>query len=240
MKNILFSLVFIGLAFSLQAQKNKSTRVKLGEEPAQPAADSQFQFYRTIYEQGLRYNDLNTSTQALHAMIALHPDEKTLLDSLAMVYFQRGAWGQCALVATDVMKTEPNKPSMLELRAVSYQSLGMPMESLKDFETLYPLTKNPYHLYEIASLQFSVRRYGECETTLIQLLGDESIKDKKLVLGTGQNQQEVPMPAACLNMRGVLDLEQGKPETAKAYLEAAIKIMPDFALAKNNLAAANK
>lgn len=240
MKKILFSLILVSLTFSVQAQKNKNSKKEPVAKPASSDSDAQFQLYRSIYEQGLRYNDLNTSTQALHAMIALRPEEKTLLDSLAMVYFQRGAWSQCAIVSTDALKNEPNKPSMLELRAISYQSLGMPKESLADFETLYPLTQNPYHLYEIAGLQYSIRRYGECEASLIKLLGDESIKDKKLPLGTGKQRQDVPMIAACLNMRGVLDLEQGKKESALTYLEAAIKIMPDFALANNNLAAAKK
>jgi tetratricopeptide (TPR) repeat protein len=230
---------------SVNAQKNKASKsdratTSAPAEQNASASDAQFKLYRAIYEQGLRYNDLNTSTQALHVMIALRPEDKTLLDSLALVYFQRGAWGQCALVSTEVLKENPEKTSMLELRAVSYQSLGMGMESLADFEKLYPLTNNPYHLYEIASLQFSIRRYGECEATLVKLMGDESIKDKKLVLGSGQQKQDVPMVAACLNMRGVLDLQQGKSESAKAYLEAALKIMPDFELAKNNLAAANK
>ncbi|MEM0995906.1 MAG: hypothetical protein AAGN35_02455 [Bacteroidota bacterium] len=232
-------LLFVStLALPASAQKKK----KGDAEPAVTAAPSNaggsdlYTTYEKMYTQGLRYNDLAISTHAMHAMIALRPRETALKDSLSRLYFQRGAWAQCILVGTEVLQEQPENNAVLELRAVSYQSVGLPKESLEDFEKLYVRTKNPYHLYEIATLQFNIRRFGECEASIGRLLQDESIKDKTITLGAGERRQEVPMAAAVLNMRGVVDLEQGKKESAKQYLEAALKIQPDFELAKNNLA----
>jgi tetratricopeptide (TPR) repeat protein len=239
MKTALLSLLLLALTLPVSAQKNKKdTPAPAVEEKS--GTDEQFKFYRSLYEQGLQYNDLNVATDAMHSMIALQPGKTELLDSLALLYFHRNAWAQCALVSTDALKKNPEKASLLELRAVSYQSLGMPIESLEDFEKLYQLGKNPYHLYEIATLQYSIKRFGECEVSVTKLMNDPEIKDKNIALGGGDNRQEVPLLAAALNIRGVLDLEQGKKDSAKTWFETALKMKPDFILAKNNLAVAEK
>ncbi|HHG86271.1 MAG TPA: hypothetical protein ENJ82_16090 [Bacteroidetes bacterium] len=227
---LLFVPLFLSITLTVSAQKKN--------KHADPALEkgANYQMQERIYMQGLKYNDLAISTQALYNMMVIHPDDLSLKDSLARMYFQRGAWGQCILVANEILENKPNSESILELRAVSHQTIGMPKEALKDFEKLYGISKNPYHLYEISTIQYSIRRFGECENNIEILLRSDEIKDKKMVLGNAQQQQEVPFVVACLNLRGVLDMEQGKKETARKFFDAAIKVMPDFQLAKNNLA----
>jgi tetratricopeptide (TPR) repeat protein len=243
MKNtvIVLAIAFTALcSFSgdLCAQKTKANPEST-PSPAQPQFGTAH--FKSVFDRALRYNDLGVASEAVYQMLSISPANEIYLDTLAVLYFQRSAWPQTILVCNDLLAKEPNKPSALELRAIAHQNVGMIKESLADFEILYPITKNSYHLYEIAAMQYTMRRYGECDATLGKLLKDPEIKDKKIDINASQNErQSVPLAAACHNMAGVMLLEQGrKPEAAGAF-KAALELFPDFVLAKNNLKEAEK
>ncbi|MCS7086074.1 MAG: tetratricopeptide repeat protein, partial [Bacteroidia bacterium] len=52
--------------------------------------------------------------------------------------------------------------------------------------------------------------------------------------------QEVKFKAAALNVKGVLYKDKGDKASAKKFFEEALKIEPEFELAKNNLEELNK
>ena len=244
MKNTLlvFAIAFgaLGSVNSLQAQKTKGKT-----EPAPSPAPAQPQFgtahYKSVFDRAVRYNDLAVASDAVYQLLSISESNANFLDTLAVLYFQRSAWPQTILVCNDLLAKEPNKASSLELRAIAHQSIGMIKESLADFEALYPLTKNLYHLYEIAAMQYTIKRFGECDVTLGKLLNDPEIKDKKIEINASQNErQSVPLAAACHNMAGVMLLEQGRKADAAKAFEEALKLFPDFVLAKNNLKEAQK
>ncbi len=238
---LLASLALGFLNSSVVAQKSKGKNTPVETTPAFEVAKSgtdagSFKIYHQIYESAILYNDFAVATDAMYHMIALEPNNAALKDTLAALYFQRGAWPQVVLVTSEVLAVNAENQGALELRAVANQSIGRAKESLEDYEGLYKRTKSPYHLYEIAALQFSMKRFGECELSIRQLLASEEIKDKTIVISVQDGRsQDVPLPAAVMNLNGVLDLEQGKKATAKAFFENAIKIYPEFILAKNNL-----
>ncbi len=250
MKSIAFRFVLLiaavfALCSSGWAQKVKEKPVagetKSVTDAPKGGVDPQYQRYHQIYESALNYNDYAVATDALYHLIALQPQNVALKDTLAAVYFQRGAWPQVVLLTTEILKANPENQGALELRAIANQSLNRAKESLEDYEALYKKTQNPYHIYEIAALQLSMKRFGECEGSIKVLLGDQSIKDKTIVITVQDGRsQDVPLPAAAFNLNGVLDMEQGKKDSAKAYFETAIKIYPEFLLAKNNLEALEK
>lgn len=222
------------------AQKGKKTpqvdtlRV-VSANPANSSAEP-FKIYRQIYNASIQYNDFAVATDAMYHMIALEPTQVALKDTLAALYFQRGAWPQVVLITTELLEANKENIAALELRAVANQSIGRAKESLEDYETLFKASKNPYHLYEIASLQLAMKRFGECQISVNQLLADMSIKDKNIAITVQDGRsQDVPLAAAAMNLNGVLDLEQGKKEPAKVHFENALKVYPEFLLAKNNL-----
>lgn len=210
------------------SQKNKS----VSREDA--GGDKLAEMYKTMYSTSLKYNDLAAATQATYALMALEPDNFARLDTLAQLYFQRSAFPQSILVANDVLLKDPENQQMLEIRAFSKQSLGAAKESLVDYETLYKLSKDPYHFYEIATLQYTMRRFGECEDSITRLLASPDIKDKTISLSYNQIQQSVPFAAALHNLYGVLQLDQGKPDIAKKHFDQALQLAPEFYLAKAN------
>jgi tetratricopeptide (TPR) repeat protein len=194
--------------------------------------------YNAMYRDGLRYGDLSIASNAVYGLLSIHPDSTALLDTLAALYFQRGAWPQVVLVTTDILGKNEKNEGARELRAVANQSLGRAKESLEDYERLYAEKANPYHLYEIAALQFAMKRLGECELSIQKLLNDATIKEKTIVISLQDGRsQDVPLAAAGMNLVGVANMEQGKKDIAKSAFEAALKIYPEFILAKNNLEA---
>ncbi|GIV43477.1 MAG: hypothetical protein KatS3mg035_0600 [Bacteroidia bacterium] len=97
-------------------------------------------------------------------------------------------------------------------------------------------TKSLFHAYQIANLQFILKRFGECEATLAEILKDPQAEQEKVnVIIANQGQQQVIIKAACLNMAGVIYMEQNQDDKAKKFFEEALKVDKDFSLPKGNL-----
>lgn len=220
------------------AQKGKR---KTDTIQAPTRALDQEHHYRQVYAEAIKYNDFAIATQAVYDLIAISPNPKGLKDTLSQIYFQRAAWPQVILLTMEILEDDPANDGAWELQAIANQSLGRIKEALDSYEQLYKSTKSPFHLYEIAALQYSMRRFGECELSIKRLVADPEIKDKQITISTQDGKsQEVPLSAAVMNLQGVMHLDQGNKEDAKAAFEAAIKLFPDFILAKGNLAEVNK
>ncbi len=189
-----------------------------------------------VFRLALRYNDFMVARTALYDMIVLKPELTTLKDSLSILYFNIGAYPECILLSKEILEKTPNNPTILEIKAISEQSVGLIKESLADYEKLYASNKNVYHLYQIAALQYELKRFGECDASIAQLLADKEIENKEISIAAGEKKsQKVSLKAAIYNMRGVLALETGKTDIAKTNFNEAIKLNPDFELAKNNM-----
>jgi tetratricopeptide (TPR) repeat protein len=195
-----------------------------------------FEVQSSIYKQALKNYDLQTATVALYNMQALKPERTDLNDSLALVYFAGEHYAQAYMIGERIITADPKRKDMLELVAVSKQNLGLIKESLADYEKLYGMDKSVYYLYQMATLQYQLKRFGECIASLDQILGGTDADKQKVNIRASQNQQqEVPMKAAAYNVKGICALEMNQPEIAKDNFNKALAIAPDFALAKGNL-----
>lgn len=200
---------------------------------AQDAFDTQMK----VYGMALKYYDLNVASTALYNAMALKPDRKDLRDSLALIYFAGERYGQSYALGEEILKDNPKRSDILEMVAVSKQSLGLLKEALTDYESLYKTEKQVFYLYQIATLQYQLKRFGECVASLDQILGDEgSAKQNVTIRNNNNTSQSVPMRAAALNVKGIVALEVNKDADAKELFNQAIKLFPEFALAKGNLA----
>jgi len=218
-------LVLGSSVLSLSAQKNK---------PAPPPdSDPQWQVYRTA----LGYGDVNVAIHALYQILAKNPTDNAIKDSLATLYFTSGFASQSLLVGLDILKSDPNNVKMLELTAISYSSLGYVKQSVDQYDKLYNISHQPYHLYQLAVQQYALKRYEECAQSLNNLIADPKSAEEKITIdGDAKKQQRVSLKAAAYNVLGVAHRDLGKIEPAKNYFQEALKIEPDFILPKNNLA----
>lgn len=197
------------------------------------------QLNRSILTRALNYSDLDAARNSLFTLIELEPANIALKDTLAMVYFKSGAYVQCVLIGEEIMKSNPKNMTVLELKAISALNLGLNKESLKDYETIYAETKEIYYLYQIATIQYRMKRYGECEENLSIIANDPKSNQEKVTITIQQSNQEVVMKAAVYNMMGVIQQDLGDATKAEAYFKQALSLEPDFVLAKNNLSNIN-
>lgn len=237
------TLVFLTTMISFLAfsQKNTTPAPKPAATTAISTADSAFWAKEyllnyALYRNGLAYGDLAVAKQALFTMIAINPANKNLRDSLMLVYFRLEAFPQALVISKEILADKPADPLVLEVKAVAEQNLRLPKEALETYELLYSKSKELYHLYQIGTLQYQLKRFGECNMTLGQLVKAEG-SDKKEIVITNQNGQgqKVPIKAASFNILGVMALETNSLNDAKALFSEAIKSFPDFELAKGNL-----
>jgi tetratricopeptide (TPR) repeat protein len=204
-------------------------------------AQDAFDIQMKVYGAALKYYDLNVAASALYNAMALKPDRKDLRDSLALVYFAGERYGQSYTVGEEILKDDPKRKDILEMVAVSKQSLGMIKEALADYENLYAADKQLFYLYQMATLQYQLKRYGECVASLDQIIANEaSAKQNVSIRNSNGASQSVPMKAAALNVKGIVALELNQDANAKGFFEQSLQVFPDFALAKGNLAQATQ
>jgi len=217
-----YLLFFIGLSFFACNQGNFK---------------SEFSDHKKeVYRQAMQTGDYEVATQAIYDILATQPSQTVWRDSLALLYVQQKAYSQALKISEQQMLSNPNDTLMLKVQALSHKALGNPKKSLEAYETLYPLTENVYHLYEIATIQYSMTRLQECLVTAKSLHAHKGLGEARINLNFNQQNQVVPLKAAVYNIQGVVAKDLDKQTEARAFFEQALKVAPDFALAKGNLA----
>jgi tetratricopeptide (TPR) repeat protein len=189
----------------------------------------------SVLKQAQRYADGTTMINALHEMIANEGANSTYKDTLAVTYYKMNNPLSCHLVVKELLEKKPNNLTLLELEAMSLQQLNAKKEAIAAFEKLFALSKNKYHGYQLAVLQQSIKRLTEAQTTINQVIACEDIKDAELEFPKDKNQnQKIALNAAIQNLRGLISYELKDITTANNAFEEALKISPDFELAKQN------
>ncbi len=207
---------------------------------AQNTAVDPFDIQTTVYKTALKNYDLQAATYALYNMLALKPARTDLNDSLALIYFAGERFAQAYITGEQILKNDPKRKDMLELVAISKQNLGLIKESLADYEKLYGIDKSLFYLYQMATLQYQLKRYGECVASLDQIIANPEAEKQKVNIRVQGGQQEVPMKAAAYNVKGICAVDLSQPDAARDNFNKALKIYPDFVLAKGNLESMDK
>lgn len=223
----LFVILITGM-FALQGMSQDSTQ-----------SDAYTQ-EKIIYQLGLKYGDVNVARTALYKMLVMNPQNISLLDSLAYLYYDYQRHTSCILVCMDLLKINPDHLPALEMSAISYENLGLKDKALQNYETIYLKQNNYYTLYKIASLQLDLARYVESMTNVDILLKNQETVEAKITINTAQGPREIALRAAVYNLKGLIESSQEQKEAAKASFNEALAIEPEFTLAKNNLADLDK
>jgi len=227
---IIFAL--FGLRYAeLYAQKSKKEPGKTGSKNIELYA-----IQEQIFKTGLKYGDLDVARQALYEMIVLDPENTYLTDTLAFLYFNSNLFPQSILVCNDILKKAPGNTNILEIKAISEQSIGLFKEALADYEKLNSLGFNVLYLYQIDFLQYRLKRYGECKLSLDALFAyPDTDKQKINITMNDGSRQVVPLKAAVWNIKGVMFMDMNENDKAKNCFIEALKIFPDFMLVKGNM-----
>jgi len=186
-----------------------------------------------VYHKAMKYNDVGVARDALYKLIEIAPNDFSLLDSLAFLYFEYRQYASTALVCKDILSRRPKHPPALEMGAVSFENLGLNDQALLNYESLFLIENNIVTLYKIAYLQYELKRYAEFQNNAETLIKNEKTLEVKLIFsGEDNKQQEIPMRAAVYNFKGLIAQENGDKAKALQNYEEALKLAPDFYLAK--------
>lgn len=212
------------------------TLICFGISFAQHSNNEAIKIEKELLATAKKYGDPAVSLNSIYRLITLEGDNSTYKDSLALIYFSGRKYAQCFMVANDVLKRSPKHEGMLEIKAISLEAIGALDKSLEAYQDLFAITKNNYHSYNIAKLQYNMKKYEEAYTTIQTT---EKLNDSgkiKVTYNINQNhQQQVELLAAIAYLKGIICLELDKKTEAKQSLEKAIKVQPDFIFAKEQL-----
>ena len=219
-------LVLFFTLFNINAQSNKNEAIAIEKQ---------------IVKMAKNYGDPNVATSSMYKLIALEGANSTYKDSLAYVYFSARRYAPCFMMANEVLERDPNHKEMLELKAISLESLGAYDKAAEAYKQLFAKTNNNYHGYNLAKLQFSTKKYEESLKTIQKIEKLNDTGKYKVTFSINQNHnQQVELLAAIYYLKGLVDVQLVKKADAKISFEKALKIQSDFVLAKDQLDDLNK
>lgn len=191
--------------------------------------------YKKKIQQALKYNDAETAINNIHNIIVIEGNKSSYKDSLAVVYYQSGNFMSSHLVSKELLKSKPKNKQLLEINAVSLQKLNAIKEAIDAYEKLFIETNNMYHGYQLANLQFSLKRLAEAKITINRTTECKNIEKAYVQFPIDKNEkQNVPLKAAAFNLQGLIAFELKEYQIANASFKNALEIMPKFALATQN------
>ena len=237
MKAYFFILSLLLIVNSASVQNKTKSNSSTTENTNDAAKDFDLQ----LYTKAITFGDYEVAKSALFNMLVKHPENLNFLDSLVTLYFSLGQLPQCVFAGNQYLQKDTSNLSVMEMVALSYGQLGKNKESLEIYEKMFHSTGNIYYAYQTAVQQYYLKRIGECNQMIDIIIKDPKSETDKIAISVDQStQQQVPLKAAALNMRGIILKELNMSEKAKAAFEESLQVMPDFALAKGNLELLNK
>jgi tetratricopeptide (TPR) repeat protein len=194
-----------------------------------------------IYRKAINFGDYEVAKNSLYRMMVSNPDSINYLDSLVTLYFSIGAMPQCILSGTEYLKRDSANTNVMEMVALANSQLKKYKESVDIYEKMYMKSGKIYYAYQLAVNQYMLKRIGECHQMLDIIIKDPKSEQEKVgITAEDGKMQQVPLKAAAMNLRGVIYQELSMTDKAKESFESALKVMPEFALAKGNLDSVNK
>lgn len=191
--------------------------------------------YLKVFRNAMAYNDPDAAINALHGYIAID-SSVTYKDTLSLLYFVRKSYYSALILAEEVTKKDKANVEAYARAAECYQQLGDYKTSVNYFEQISAATKNPYHFYQLAVSQYSLKRIAECETNCRKVLADTNSNKIGVTFNNGDGtEQLVPVSAAALNLLGVLQMETKNYAEATKLFKQSIAIFPDFVGASQNI-----
>jgi tetratricopeptide (TPR) repeat protein len=193
------------------------------------------QIEKNVYNNAVKNYDINAAKNSVYRIIELEGAESTYLDTLAFIYFNEKSYLSCLKVSERILKKEEKLP-ILELKAISLENLQAYKDAINVYEKIYAQKKEPYIAYKLASLQQKIKRSAEAYATL-KSAEKLTFPEKAFITFPGAKKNEiqnVPFKAAFYDLLAMTSYDLHNYEMASKYFDEALKIYPDFYVAKQN------
>jgi len=221
MKILYTALVIIMMSMSVSAQTSNQEAIAIEKK---------------IIAKAKRIGDPGVAAYSMYKLIALEGDNSTYKDSLTYMYYSARKYGSCFMMASEVLKRDPKNEAMLELKASSLESLGALDKAMETYKELFELTNNNYHGYNLSKLQLSMNKFDDAYVTIKKVEGLNDSGNVQVTFSINQTHtQQIELLAAIPYLKGLIEEELKKNDEAKLSYQKALKIQPEFVLAKEKL-----
>jgi tetratricopeptide (TPR) repeat protein len=205
-----------------------------GKKPA--AATSKSNPHLKVFYQAVQTGDVNSAVLALNYYISDQANT-AYTDTLAMLYMQQGAYGQCYYWADKRLALSPEDATLMEMKAVCLEKMQQPTEAITLFEKLFKKTQSPFHAYKLMELQYGIKRLIECVTTAQAAERLQYKPEFVMPYVVGEQRGRTYLQAGVYNVHALALYDLDKKAEAKQYFEKALALDSSFLLAKQNLEA---
>jgi tetratricopeptide (TPR) repeat protein len=173
---------------------------------------------------------------ALMSLMQHFPDKPAYEDSLVYLYVSSGMPAQAVVLGRQRLEKTPDNVLLTEMVALAEESTGLLKDALDRYEQLEKKNSNALRQYKIASLQYRLKRFGECQGTVNKLMSNPAADTLVVnILYNDGGSQNVKVKAAALNVLGMAAYELGQLDDAEALFQAALQMDKDFLQPKINL-----
>ncbi|MCS6980495.1 MAG: tetratricopeptide repeat protein [Flavobacteriales bacterium] len=241
MKNNTLSIILASLFGVLSPSLLLAQKKEKNTPPAQaPISQETNPLYR-IYQRAVQFEDFPVARMALMQLMMQSPEKTAYEDTLVMLYFSSGMPAQAVVLGRQRLEKNPDNAQLAEVVAMAEETTGLLKDALDRYEQLEKKNSRPQRKYKIAALQYRLKRYGECQASVNQLMSMPAADTLKVnfVYNDGSNQM-VQLKAAALNVLGMAAYDLGQLEDAEALFQAALQLDKDFVQPKINLNALNQ
>ena len=168
-KTLSFTALSLSLALSGMAQtKPAATKPAVNKAPMNKPATPKLatvNSHLVVFEQSRMFGDIGTAINSLNYLIASEPVKYgSYADTLAAVYLNAGYYSQCNILSSLLLARNPNKESLMSMKAASLRQLNVPAESAELYSKLYAMSNNYRYGMELLQIQLELQRLPECRT----------------------------------------------------------------------------
>jgi hypothetical protein len=199
--------------------------------------------HKGVFATAMQHRDIGAAIMAGNYVVTIEGDKSTYLDSLAYLYLAANQIQSCQIVCERILKNEPEKLSIVELKGRCLVSENRVFDAIAAYEMLFKKTNDIAFGFALARLQYTGKRLAEALATANMALKLKAEDDKQAkmqvaeVSGNKGQTQPIFIKAAIYNLRGLiiydLDPNANKKEAANSF-EEALKLEPTYVLAKQN------
>lgn len=197
-----------------------------------------------VFEQSRMFGDVGTAISSLNYLIASEPVKyASYADTLAAVYLNAGYYSQCNILSSLLLARNPNKESLMSMKAASLRQLNAPAESAELYSKLYAMSSNYRYGLELLQIQLELQRLPECLATSNALLSGTKFKEEdKVSVPKSDNKsfETVSAKSFILYVQGLAYNLAKDTEKAKDAIKKALAEAPTFSLATEALSSLEK
>lgn len=191
---------------------------------------------RLGYALAINIKDAESAIFSMIQIVAIAPDDTSDVFKLLGLYFEQRNYESVYLLSKKYIDKYRMSAKFLDFYAKSSELLGKNTEALIGYDKLYLLTNDSYYGYLAANAEYFLGRQKECLEHTQTLLTNKDLRNTFVTFDLGEGKtQDVVIEAALNNLKGVVLKELGRKSEAEVAFKQALKVVPDFVIASENL-----